>query len=428
MVVTGVGVVSAIGTGREDFWSAACAGRVGTGELSLFDTDGCISRQGGEIRGWAPNLPAGADRWGPLTRSETFALSATRMALEDGRLLWPQHGSAGSQPGLREVDPERVGVCFGIVTGNRPGVEGPLRGLHRDGFGDHPPVPGHAPARISALPATLYGLGGPNLVLPTACAAGNNALAQAAEAVAEGRAEVMVAGGSDELSEAMFLMFNSFRALAPRHVQPFDTHRAGLLLGEGAGVLLLEAEESALARGAKVYAVFAGHGSYADAHHMTAPHPEGDGAARSLRAALSMAQLSPADVDFVSAHGTGTPSNDAAEARGIGQAFDRPVPVTALKSLLGHAQGAAGAIAAVACVLAVRDGLIPPTANVDSVDPDCEAAGIDLVRGTARRGPVRAVLNNAFGFGGNNCCTAFTAYEPPGAGRRRAGEEELTRT
>ncbi|MCF6524487.1 beta-ketoacyl-[acyl-carrier-protein] synthase family protein [Streptomyces sp. JJ36] len=451
VVVTGLGVVSAIGTGAEEFWAAARAGRSGTGEVTLFDTGDCLTHRGGEIRDWTPPVPDAAYGLGPLTRSESFALAATRLALEHAGLL-PAGGPALPGGPLRAYAPERIGTAFGVVVGNRPGMEGPLRAWRAAAAGSGPgaPAPGgttgpgapggtggatgtggvtaHLPQRINGLPAQVFALHGPGLLLATACAAGNSALAHAADAVADGRADAMVAGGADELSEAMFLMFNSFRALAPKAVQPFGTDRAGLMLGEGAGVLLLEAEECARARGATVLAELAGYGSYADAHHMTAPHPEGLGAVRSVRAALEAAGLTPSDIDMVSAHGTGTPSNDAAEARALAEVFAgrsrEPVPVTALKSLLGHAQGAAGAIAAVACVLAVRDGVVPPTAHVTEPDPGCLPPETRLVRGAEHRTPVRAALNNAFGFGGNNCCTVITAPAqrpgPAGAGRTTA--------
>ncbi|HSR23258.1 MAG TPA: beta-ketoacyl-[acyl-carrier-protein] synthase family protein, partial [Candidatus Eisenbacteria bacterium] len=214
----------------------------------------------------------------------------------------------------------------------------------------------------------------------------------------------------DELSEAMFMMFDSFRALAPDRVQPFDRDRRGLMLAEGAGVLVLESDRLARARGAAVYGRVAGHGNHADAHHMTAPHPTGLGAARSMRAALAMAGIDPADVDYVCAHGTGTPANDVVEAVAIrdvfGPATDH-IPVSSIKSMLGHAQGAAGAIEAVACLLAIRDGVVPPNLHLDNLDPGCS---IRVVANRPLPTTVRVVLNNAFGFGGNNCCLVLTAW------------------
>lgn len=433
VVVTGLGVVSPAGWGTGVFWSALLAGRAATGEVTLFDTADCLTHRGGQVPGaptgreveqrrWARALsrqPSGGASSGGAharSRSERFALAATAMALDDGGLL----DRAGRPRVSAACAPERAGAAFGTVIGNRPGIEPflrALRGARGAGSAECRPEPApeagcvtaHEPARVGALPAVEFGLRGPNLVPATACAAGNTAIAQAADAIAEGRADLMVAGGADELSEAMFLMFNSFRALAPQCVQPFDAHRRGLLLGEGAAVLLLETADGARARGAPAYAAVAGHGSYCDAYHMTAPHPEGLGAIRSMRAALRAAELSPDAVDVISAHGTGTPANDAIEARAIAEVFgpavDR-VPITAPKSVLGHTQGAAGAVGAVCCVLAVRHGNVPPIANLRTPE---SGVPLDLVTGEARRVPVTAALNNAFGFGGNNCCTVFTA-------------------
>jgi 3-oxoacyl-(acyl-carrier-protein) synthase len=199
-------------------------------------------------------------------------------------------------------------------------------------------------------------------------------------------------------------MFHSMRSLSPDVVRPFDAGRQGLIIGEGAGVLVLESVEHQRARGAPAYAVVAGHGNFSDAHHMTAPHPEGLGALRSMRAALGMAGLAPRDVDFISAHGTGTPANDRVEAQAIRELFGAEVPVSSTKSELGHAQGAASALEAIVCLLAMRDGIIPPTANLNERDPECD---IDVVAGSAREATVDVALNNAFGFGGNICCVVF---------------------
>ena len=397
VVVTGLGVVSPIGVGVEEFWAAALAGTAGTGEVTLFDTSAYLTHRGGEVRDWQDQGCGGE----ALSRSESFALAAARMALEDAGLerRAPISPAGGHEPG-------RVGVCLGMVMGNRPALEGPLR----SGTSWVPPArTAHDATRLSRLVAGVFGLHGPNHMLPTACAAGNGAIAHGADLIRRGRADAMVVGGADELSEAMFMMFDSFRALAPDRVQPFDRDRRGLMLAEGAGVLVLESDRVARARGAAVYGRVAGHGNHADAHHMTAPHPTGLGAARSMRAALAMAGIDPPEVDYVCAHGTGTPANDVVEAAAIrdvfGPAADH-VPVSSIKSMLGHAQGAAGAIEAVACLLAIRDGVVPPNLHLDNLDPGCD---IRVVANRPLPATVRVVLNNAFGFGGNNCCVVLTA-------------------
>lgn len=404
VVATGIGVVSPIGATTQDFWSAALTGAVGTGDITLFNTDEYLTHRGGQVQDWRPVEHAAVNKVDGNTqtvcRSESFAVAAARMAFADAGF-----SLSGSE------DANRVGVCTGIVLGNRPSSEVAVRAL-RQRRQNAAVAAVHDLTAVSTIVATDLGLGGPNLVLPTACSAGNTAIGVAADLIAAGRADAMLAGGTDELSETMFLMFNNLRALAPDWVQPFDLNRKGLMLSEGSAYLLLESEEHSASRGAVPYARVAGYANTADAYHMTAPHPEGTGAARAIQQALEMAGLISGDVDYVSAHATGTPSNDRSEAHAIHRVFGEDsasVPVSALKSLLGHSQGAASAIEAAACLLTIRHGLIPPTANLETLDPACP---LDIVTGGARTVQVDVAVNNAFGFGGNVCCTVFTA---PGA-------------
>ncbi len=364
------------------------------------------------------------------TRADATRADATRADATRADATRADATQAAATLAAAGIEPQRIGICFGTVMATRPAIErtlldrcrpdsAPPEDFQRDG-----PRPGHSqpddqlrgprpvwmsPSRVTRTPARALGLGGPNCVIATACAAGNSAIAYAAAALRDGRADAMVAGGADELSGAMLMMFDSFRALAPDVVRPFDANRRGLLLAEGAAALVLEREHDARARGARIYGRVLGWANRADAHHMTAPHPEGHGAMNAMRAALERAELSPGDIDFISAHGTGTPSNDLVEARAIrgvfGDCADH-IPVSALKGSLGHAQGAASAIEAVGCLLALRDGVVPPTANHLIRDPDCD---IDVVAGDARRGTLRFALNNAFGFGGNIECVVFGA-------------------
>ena len=398
--MTGLSVISPIGIGAEDFWGAALAGKVGTAEIRQFDTSPYQTHRGGEVEGFRPELYIRKLNAAGLSRSTQFAVAVTRMSLEDAGLL-----DSG-------VVRERIGVCFGIVLGNRPSAEAAARQLCRaGGAGTAAAAAGviaYDAAVMSRAPAAELGLTGPNLVIPTACAAGNSALSFAMDTIQAGRADALVAGGADELSEAMFMLFNSFRSMAPLVVQPFDKHRKGLMLSEGAAALVLESYEHARARGARIYGEIAGHGNSADAYHMTAPHPEGQGAARSIREALAQAGLGHGDVGYISAHGTGTPINDAVEAKAIRALFGKradSIPVSSLKGMLGHTQGAASAIEAVSCLLAIRDGVIPPNVNYEEPDSDCE---LDIVANEPRRVDVNVALNNAFGFGGNISCVVFT--------------------
>jgi len=393
IVVTGIGVRAPLGPDLEGFWRRALAGEVATRELTRFDLTRLSVGRGGEM----PADEGDDDDHGGLPLAVQLAVEASEAAARDAALT----------PDAIEL--ERVGVCFGTVMGTRPDVERWLaqdpaerEDAHAAAWAD--------PALLSRAPAQRLGLGGPTCVVATACAAGNSALAWGAEALQHGRADAMLVGGADEISQAMLLMFDSFRLLAPDAVRPFDARRAGLLLGEGAAAFVLEREADARARGARVHGRLLGWANVADAHHVTAPHPDGRGAVRAMRRALAEADVEASAVDHVSAHGTGTPANDAVEAQAIrtvlGDAAD-DAPVTALKSMLGHAQGAASAIEAVACLLSIRDGLIPPTANHDARDPAC--AGIDVVAGEPRRKRVDVALSNAFGFGGNIECVVLGA-------------------
>lgn len=388
IVVTGIGVRSPLGSDVEAFWRGALDGAVATGPLTRFDTARLSSDRGGEI---AP-APNGA----PVPLAVRLADEAAGDAVLD----------AGLTP--QSVAPQRVGVCIGTVMATRPAVEAWLASdpaaredPHDAAWAD--------PSQISRVPARRLGLGGPNCVVATGCAAANSALAWGAEALRAGRADAMVVGGADQISQAMLMMFDSFGLLSPDVLRPFDRDRVGLLLGEGAAAFVLEREADARARGAHVHGRLLGWANVADAFHITSPHPEARGAIRAMRRALAHAGVEASAVDHVSAHGTGTPANDEVEARAIravlGSGAD-DVPVTALKSLVGHAQGAASAFEAAACLLAIRDGLVPPVGNYETRDPACD---VDVVSGEARATPVSVAISNAFGFGGNIECVVFGA-------------------
>jgi 3-oxoacyl-(acyl-carrier-protein) synthase len=390
IVVTGIGLRSPRALDAESFWANALAGTVATQELTRFDTTRLSATRGGEVTSEPDDLGGGD----PLV--VRLAVEVAETAVQDAAL----------SPAT--VAPERVGVCFGTVMGTRPAVE---RWLAEPASRrvDASTAAWASPSLLSRAPARTLGFGGPNYVIATACAAGNSAIAQGADLLRAGRADAMVVGGADELSQAMLMMFDSFRLLAPQAVRPFDRARDGLLLGEGAAAFVLEREADARARRARIHGRILGYANVADASHITAPHPEGRGAIRAMRRALAHAGVEATGVDHVSAHGTGTPANDAVEAHAIrtvlGGAAD-DTPVTALKSMLGHAQGAASAIEGVGCMLAIRDGLVPPVANHEARDPACD---IDVVTGRARKASVQVALSNAFGFGGNIECVVFGA-------------------
>ncbi len=395
VVVTGIGVVTSVGIGVEPFWRNILAGQSGVGPVESFDTGRYAVHVGGEVKRFAPaefvrTLPVDS-----IARASQLAIAAARLALAD----------AGLVPDA--VDPATVGVSMGTTSGEPVMIEHfndlELAGA-RDRLGGE--FIGQYPCHVlAAHVASELGFHGPNLVIPTACAAGNYAIAHALDTLRFDEADVMLAGGSDAFSRITYTGFARLNAIAPERVQPFDKNRKGMIPGEGAGVLVLERLASALARGARIYAEVAGYGLTCDAHHMTAP--QGDGAARAMQIAMADASVAPSEVGYISAHGTGTAINDKVETAAVKQAFGEVayrVPVSSIKSMLGHTMGAASAIEAAACALAVRDDRLPPTINFETPDPDCD---LDYVPNAARSQTVNVAMNNAYAFGGNNASVIF---------------------
>ncbi|MFF2655045.1 beta-ketoacyl-[acyl-carrier-protein] synthase family protein [Streptomyces sp. NPDC058045] len=387
VVVTGMGLATPLGTEIGEFWRNLTGGVVGTGPVTRFDTDRYPTHRAAEVADPELTAPdATADPGAP--RSVRYLRHSVGAALD--------HAGLPAHDGHR-----RAGIVVGTVMGTRPHVEE----LRRQGVPEGADLSWDSPQTLAGTPARDFGLRGPRHVVAAGCAAGNTAIAMAADCIRSGQADAMVTGGVDELSETVFQLFTTLRALAPDQVRPFDRNRSGMLPSEGAGVLVLESWEHAARRGAPVLAELSGYAVAADAHHMTAPHPEGVGMVRCMRDSLEQAGFEPGDVDYVSAHGTGTPANDSLEGACLAGYFgDRPA-VSSVKGMLGHSQGGASAIEAIACVLAVRHGRVPGNPTLLDVDESC--AGLDLVRGPARDMPVRVALSNAFGFGGNTSAVVF---------------------
>lgn len=399
VVVTGIGMVTSIGTGRQSFWHALLAGCCGFGPVRSFDTSRYSVHLGAEIHDFKPedyvqHLDAHA-----IGRSSQLAIAAARLALADATL------------DLSVIDLERAGVCAGTTSGEPQFIErfddhyvqGQLKKVGREFITRYPchVVPCHV--------ATELGFGGETMMIPTACAAGNYAIAHASDLLRAGRASTMLAGGADSFSRITYTGFARLGAIAPEVCQPFDRHRKGMVPGEGAAFLVLERMEDAKARGARIYCEVAGYGLSCDAHHMTAAHPQGEGAARAIRMALEQSGLVPEDVDYISAHGTGTPTNDRLETIAVKKSFGDyayRVPISSIKSMLGHTMGAASAIEAAVCALAITEGQIPPTVNWREQDPECD---LDYVPNVARKRDVRIAMNNAYAFGGNNSSLVFRA-------------------
>jgi 3-oxoacyl-[acyl-carrier-protein] synthase II len=397
IVVTGLGWVTPIGAGRDAVWEGLLAGRSGFAPVSSFDTSRFTVHVGAEVRDYDPRpwvRRLDPDRLG---RASQLAIAAARMALEDAALEEDEGG-------------ERLGVAMGTTSGEPLEVERfDDHYLAGDTAGVGPEFIGLYPCHmIAAHVAREVGAAGPVHMIPTACAAGNYAIAHAFDLLRAGRADRMLAGGADAFSRITYSGFHRLGAIAPERCQPFDRHRKGMIPGEGAAVLVLEPLSRARARGARVYAEVAGYGLSCDAHHMTAAHPEGQGAARAMLGALDDAGLEPADVSYISAHGTGTPTNDRLETLAVQRVFGEAcrTPMSSIKSMIGHTMGAASAIEAGVCALAVATGRIPPTMNMDEPDGD-----LDYVPNVARELDVRVAMNNAYAFGGNNASVLFRNAE-----------------
>ncbi|HEX4567799.1 MAG TPA: beta-ketoacyl-[acyl-carrier-protein] synthase family protein [Vicinamibacterales bacterium] len=398
VVVTGIGVVTSIGVGAEAFWRALLAGDCGIGLVESFDTSRYGVHIGGEVKRFDPAPFIRRLRRDSVGRASQLAIAAARMALDDARL------DAG------DLDPSSVGVSLGTTSGEPTLIERFDEceiDNRRQAIG--PEFIGQYPSHmLAAHVASELRFAGSNFVIPTACAAGNYALAHACDHLRAGRADVMLAGGADCFSRITYTGFARLGAIAPERCQPFDKNRKGMVPGEGAAVLVLERVDHALARGAAIYAELAGYGLTCDAHHMTAP--QGDGAVRAMRLAMGDAGVESGDIDYISAHGTGTAVNDRVESAAVRQTFGTRapnVPMSSIKSMLGHTMGAASAIESAACAMAVRYDALPPTINYETRDPECD---LDYVPNVARKTGVRVAMNNAYAFGGNNASLIFRKH------------------
>jgi 3-oxoacyl-[acyl-carrier-protein] synthase II len=422
IAVTGIGAVTPVATGRRDLWASLLAGRLGFAPVESFDTSAFNVHLGAEVRGFSAAPYVRTLDAARIGRASQLAIAAARLALADAgfgemgpRGLPGEDGGAAA--GRLTVEAERAGVAMGTTSGEPLEVE---RFDDRYMAGELDQVGGEFMARypchmIAAHVARELGFAGDNTMLPAACAAGNYALAHAVDVLRAGRADLMLAGGADAFSRITYTGFARLGAIAPERCQPFDRHRKGMIPGEGAAVLVLEPLAAALARGARIYAEVAGYGLSCDAHHMTAAHPQGEGAVRAMRRALADAGVTPDEVSYISAHGTGTPTNDRLEAIAVARVFGdgARVPISSVKSMLGHTMGAASAIEAAVCALAVAGDEIPPTMGLEEPEGD-----LDYVPNCSRRLPVAVAMNNAYAFGGNNASTIFRKVEGTGGGER----------
>lgn len=400
VVVTGIGTVNALATDVPGTFAAFRAGRSAIGPVTFRDAERLTIRTGAELRDWPPApCPALDPAKLPLyDRVTQYALVAGDAALADAGLAG---GALGRDLG------SRAGVILGTAAGGLSTWEDSYRAVFAEGKSRVSPLV--VPRLMHNAPAShlsiRFGLTGPVLAVSSACASANHAMGLAYQQIRLGAADLMLTGGSEAmLTFGGVKAWEGLRVLSPDTCRPFSLGRKGLVIGDGAGVLVFEAEDHARARGARILARVAGFGMSADAGDIVAPDP--DGAARAIRLALTDAGLAPGDIGYINAHGTGTLANDRSEAAAIRQVFGRaPPPVSSTKAMHGHAIGATGAIEAIACILALTEGILPPTVGFQAPDPDC---ALDVVPNVARKAAVTSVLSNAFAFGGLNAVIAFS--------------------
>jgi len=407
VVITGLGAVTPVGNNANDTWESLIQGKSGIATITRFDTTGHGTRFGGEVKDFDPVALFGRKEARRMDRFTQFAMEAGRQAIEDACLT------------EAALDRTRVGTVIGS------GLGGMVTFLQQ-----HDALKAKGPRRVSPffIPMTMpdgaaarlaieYGFQGPSMSVTAACATGTNAVGEAFEMVARGAADVIVAGGADSLIiPLIFAGFSVMKAFSTRNddpahsCRPFDAERDGFVVSEGAATLVLEELEHARARGARIYAEFIGYGASVDADNMAAPLPDGSGAALAIKAALRRAGIPPTDVDYINAHGTATRLNDVAETNAIKRALGEHayrVAISSTKSMTGHLLGGAGALEALVCAKTIHTGIIPPTINYQTPDPNCD---LDYVPNVARRQPVRVAMSNSFGFGGHNATIILRQY------------------
>ncbi|MBT9177382.1 MAG: 3-oxoacyl-(acyl-carrier-protein) synthase 2 [Firmicutes bacterium] len=407
VVITGLGVVSPIGTGHHAFWQALLAGTSGVNHITRFDTADFATKIAAEIRDFDPGLYMDKKEAKRMDRFAQYGVAAASLALKDaGIAVTPDNA-------------EQIGVYVGAGIGGMETLESQFAVLKEKGPAKVSPffVPMMIGNMAAGQIAITLGLKGPSSDVVTACASGAQAVGDAARLIERGDSEVMLAGGTEcAITPLAVAGFNSARALSTRNdspataSRPFDKERDGFVMGEGAGVLVLESLEHAVARGARIYAEVVGYATTNDAYHITSPDPEVRGTVKCMQKALADAKLAPSDVDYVNAHGTSTDQNDRLETRAIKEVFGAhaySLAISSTKSMIGHLLGAAGAVELIATALAIHDGIVHPTINHTTPDPDCD---LDYVPEGARKLSIRAALKNSFGFGGHNCSIVLAKY------------------
>jgi len=408
VVITGLGVIAPNGIGKDAFWKAIIQGKSGVDRIKSFDTSGYDTKIAAEIPDFDSLNYMEKSVAKRVDRFAQFGIASAKMAIEDAEL------------DLRKEDRDRIGVCIGSGLGGVLFHEEQIELMHRKGPKSAHPlgVPRVAPNAVPGHISIELGLKGPNMAISTACSSGSHAIGQAFHMIRLGKADVVVAGGAEApITPFTFGAFNALQVLSKRNEspkeasRPFDKERDGFVMGEGAGILILETVEHAEKRGAEIYGEIIGYGMTSGAYHMVMPAPEGKDAAKAMSLALEDACTSPNDVDYIHAHGTSTRVNDKIETQAIKKVFGDyayKVPISSTKSMIGHLIGAAGAVELIVCALVIENGIIPPTINYKVPDPECD---LDYVPNTGRRSKIDIALSNSFGFGSNNAVVVVKKYE-----------------
>ncbi len=402
VVITGLGLVTPIGTGAEKFWQAAINGENGVRPLKIFDPTDFRTKTGGEVLDFNPDDFLTTQEIQQMGRSSQFAVAAAKMAIEDSGIQWSK------------LDPYRVAVSMGTTMGEPQILEKGVKIKYQTG--DPQQIPSQLPRQYpcGSIPANVarkFGAKGPHIMIPTACAAGNYAIGYAFDLIKLNKADVVIAGGSDPFSGIAFTGFNRLLATTPDVVRPFDLNRAGMAVSEGAAVLLIERLEHALERGAYIYAEIPGYGLGCDAFKMTIPDPDGTGGIIALQRSIQNSGISVNDIDYICAHGTGTGENDKSETLIVKTVLGekaKTTPVSSLKSMLGHTMGAASAIEAAACALMIKHGIALPTINYQDPDPECD---LDYIPNKAREMKLDTVISNAYAFAGNTSSLVLRKFK-----------------
>ncbi len=398
VVVTGLGVISSLGIGWEEFWKNIMAGKSGISKITAFDTSAYDRHYAGEVKNFDPTKFINRRKVAQLGRASQMAIAASKLAIKDARIK------------SSELQSKRTAVCIGTTTGE-------IRILEK--FADSQfsknqflfkggKISVYPSASLSSNVAAEFKLHGSNVVFPTACASGNYAVGHAFDLIKSGKTDFAIAGGTDGFSRIVFTGFGRLFTMAPEKCQPFDKNRSGIITAEGSGMLLLETLESAINRKAHIYTEILSYGMSCDAQHMTIPTV--NGISKAMTKALKSAHVDSKEIDYISAHGTGTIENDVAECKAAEKIFGKrlpEIPMSSIKSMLGHTMGAAAALETIVCCLAIDKQGVPPTINLEEQDPECV---IDCVPNKGRKHKVQVALNNSQAFGGNNACLVLRKY------------------